>query len=104
MKIVYPEITWTDQGEISGDDRRWTGEAFGFRIEVLYKWGGVWAGYWSATVNSKAIQTGIGPHGYLFETPEDAKAAVVAEVHSQVDHIVARAKNDLSAFTDFGGI
>jgi len=98
--VWYPNVTWVDQGEIDGDDRRWKGTATGFEIDLRYQWGGKWKGHWTVIVNHGAIQTGHGEHGYLFDSVEEAKEAAETEIKRRVSEKVKSALAVLDTYTD----
>lgn len=101
MKTIYPKITWVNQGELDGDDKRWKGTALGYEMDLRYQWGGKWQGYWTAILNHGAIQTGSGEHGYLFGTVEEAKAAIEAEMRRRIDEKIVGAREVLARYTDY---
>lgn len=107
MSIVYPEIIWENVGEGRGDDWRWKGSAkvddFEFEFDLRYQWGGAWKGHWTVIVNHGAIQTGHGPHGYLFNSSEESKVAAETEMKRRIDNRVADAIETLAAFTTMQG-
>ena len=100
MRTVYPKISWVNQGEIQGNDRLWKGEALGFEFRVGYQWSGDWKGHWTCIVNHGAIQTGHGPHNYLYDTAEEAMAAAEVEMHQRVDAKIEAALDVLRKYTE----
>lgn len=84
-EIMYPAIEWVNQGEIDGNDRRWKGVAVGFEFDIRYQWSGDWKGSWTVIVNHGAIQTGHGPHGYLFDSAEEGMQAAYTEMKRRID-------------------
>lgn len=97
-RVKYPEVKWTN--EFDGD-RRWEGEAADFNFSIRYQWSGTDKGYWCALVNSRAIQTGSGPHGYRFESAEAAKEAAIATMKDRIDAKVHIALNTLKTYTNY---
>ena len=100
---VYPEIEWINQGELDGDDKRWKGAAEGFEFDIRYQWGGKgkedWQGHWTCIVNHGAIQTGHGPHGYLYDSAEEAMQAAETEMKRRIDERVKSALTTLMKYT-----
>lgn len=96
--VQYPKVEWTREYD---DDRRWDGKAEGFELSIRYQWAGRDKGFWCALVNSRAIQTGSGPHGYRFESAEAAKKAAVATMKDRIDAKVQVALNTLKAYTNY---
>lgn len=101
MRTTYPTISWINQGEIQGNDRLWKGTATGFEFRVGYQWSGEWKGHWTCIVNHSAIQTGHGPHNYLYDTAESAMEAAEKEMKRRIDEDVQSAVRVLQTYTDF---
>ena len=94
MKILFPEIEWTAVGtHCSGG---WKGTTTDHIIETRRN---LTTDKWTVIVNGKAINSGSGPYGYYFSTPEEAKHAAQEYVNNDITIRVMQAAALIARYT-----